>query len=222
MLGRVRLFAALPERARDELRSAASVAVLGAGQRLWRRGDRARFVGVVIAGRCKLIREDSGREVIVDVAVPGDLLGAVGFALDASCSSSVVCLRRARVLLIPSALVRAALQRETLALAALAAELAAEVARLMGMVQSLSAGNVERRLACVLLALAERAGQPFPGGTFVPLRLRRADLAALSATTLESASRCISSWRRRKLLTPQPSGYLLHDVAALRAIAAGE
>ena len=46
-------------------------------------------------------------------------------------------------------------------------------------------------------------------------------ILALSATTIESASRCISSWKRRGLLTPQPAGYLLHDVAALKTIAAG-
>lgn len=220
-LGRVGVFAALPAGVPDGLRTAAKVAVLGAGQRLWGQGERAAWVGVVIAGRCKVIRENSGREVIVDVAVPGDLLGVVGFALSSGYSSSVICLRRARVLLLPSGLVRKVLQKESLALVALAADLAAEVSRLMGMVQSLSAGNVERRLASVLLSLAERAGEPFPGGTLLPLRLRRADLAALAATTVESSSRCISAWRRRGVLTPQPAGYLLRDLDALRAIAAG-
>ena len=37
-----------------------------------------------------------------------------------------------------------------------------------------------------LLNLADRSGVPFPGGTLVPLRLRRSDLASLAATTLES------------------------------------
>jgi CRP-like cAMP-binding protein len=117
--------------------------------------------------------------------------------------------------------VRKTLQTEGPALAALSAHLATEVARLMGMVQSLSAGSVERRLSSVLLSLAARAGEAFPGGTLVPLRLRRADLAAFSATTVESVSRCISAWKRKGLLTPQPAGYLLHDLPALRAIAAG-
>lgn len=167
------------------------------------------------------MREASGREVIVGVAVPGDLLGAIGFALVAGYSSSVVCLRRARVVLVPSALLRGVLARESLAVSALAADLAADVSRLMRMVQNLSAGNVQRRLASVLIDLAERAGEPFPGGTLIPLRLKRADLASLAATTIESASRAISAWRRRGLLVPMAAGYLVLDLAALRAVAAG-
>jgi CRP-like cAMP-binding protein len=97
----------------------------------------------------------------------------------------VVCLRRARILLVPAVLLRGVLTRES----HVVADLAADVSRLIRMVQNLSAGSVQRRLASVLVDLADRAGEPFPGGILVPLRLKRADLASLAATTLESASR---------------------------------
>jgi len=221
LLDRHPVFAALPPEALLELRQAAHLVVLGAGEPLWHQGQAAHSIGLVVAGRCKWIREDSGKEVIDRVSIPGDLLGAIGFALASSYSASVICLRRARILLLPSLVVRRVLQRHSLSLAALASTLATETGRLMQMVQNLSAGNVERRLASALVSLAERAGEPFPGGILIPLRLRRADLAALAATTLESASRTISAWRRRALITPEPAGYLVRDLDALRALAAG-
>src|SRR5262249_53993547 len=100
------LFAAIPVKSREDLVSAAHLAVLGPGDRLWRQGAAAVNMGLVVAGRCKLVRESPGREVIVDVAAPGDLLGAIGFATASSYSSTVVCLRRARILLVPSDLLR--------------------------------------------------------------------------------------------------------------------
>ena len=98
-------------------------------------------------------------------------------------------------------------------------DLAVQVRRLLRMVDSLSAGSVERRLASVMVDLAERAGEPFPGGILIPLRLRRSDLASLAATTLESASRKISVWRRAGLVILEPIGYLIRDLDALRRLA---
>lgn len=222
LLLRAPLFAALSPGARADLIAAAHVLVLGPGDPLWRQGSPADSVAMILAGRCKLLRTQAGREVIVDVAVPGDVLGTVGFTLGRGYSSTIVCLRRARVALFPGALLRALLKKESGAVAALAADLAADVTRLMNMVESLSAGSVERRLASAFVALCARAGEPFPGGILIPLRLRRADLASLAATTLESASRAISRWKRSGLLTPEPAGYLVRDLSALQALASGE
>jgi hypothetical protein len=50
------------------------------------------------------------------------------------------------------------------------------------------------------------------------VRLRREDLASLAATTVESASRQISAWKRAGVLVPQPFGFLIRDVPRLRAL----
>jgi hypothetical protein len=52
----------------------------------------------------------------------------------------------------------------------------------------------------------------------MPVRLRREDLAALGATTLESASRQISAWTEAGLVVSQPAGLLIRDLNALRAL----
>lgn len=218
-LTRAPLFAALPEEHRQRLARAARIVTLGAQQRLWNAGARATHLGLVLAGRLKLTRSEARRDTILDVAGPGDVLGEVAFTLGASYQSDAVCLRRARVALVPSRLLRAMLEAEPRAATGLALELAGQVLRLMRQVQALSAGSVEQRLARVLLGLAERAGEPFPGGVLVPLRLRRMDLASLAATTLESTSRRLSQWSKLGWVVPQPAGYLLKNLDALRALA---
>lgn len=219
ILARAAVFGDLPGETRLALIAASREVVLNAGEPLWREGEAAKNLGVVLVGRCKIVRGDDSREVIVDVAVPADVLGEVAFSIRATYQSSVVCLRRARVLLVPADAFRQALAQSPEATQALALDLAAQVVRLMRAIEDLSAGTVERRLARVLLRLAERAGEPFPGGILIPLRLRRADLAAIAATTLESASRKIADWQRRGWVVPQPAGYLVRNEAALRKLA---
>lgn len=222
ILARAPVFGDIPEETRARLIAESREVVLDAGQSLWRAGEPALNIGVALVGRCKIVRGEDAREVIVDVAVPGDVLGEVAFSIRATYQSSVVCLRRARVLLVPADAFRRALAQSPDAAQALALDLAAQVVRLMRAIEDLSAGSVERRLARVLLRLAERAGEPFPGGTLIPLRLRRADLAAIAATTLESASRKIADWQRRGWVVPQPAGYLVRNEAALRKVAHDE
>jgi CRP-like cAMP-binding protein len=213
------LFGALPAESRGEIARRARIVTLSAHQRLWTAGEEASRLGLVVSGRLKNVQHVADREVIVDVVLPGEIVGEVAFALGATYQSTVVCLRRARVLLVDTDLLRHQLGREHRALAALAADLAAQVQRLMRLVEDLSAGSVERRLARVLLGLVERAGEPFPGGVYVPIRLRRSDLAALAATTEESVSRKLGAWTRRGWLVAQPVGYLVRDVQALRLVA---
>jgi CRP/FNR family transcriptional regulator, nitrogen oxide reductase regulator len=185
---------------------------------LWSAGDEATRIGLVLSGGLKLVRPIGDREVIADLALRGDLLGEAAFALGTTYGSSAVCLRRARVLLVDAPSLRLLIERERGPVDALATNLAIRVRRLTRAVQALSAGNVERRLARVLVGLVDRVGEPFPGGVLVPLRFRRGDLAALAATSSESVSRKLCAWSRSGWIVAQPAGYLIRDLKALRRI----
>ncbi|MBL8919112.1 MAG: Crp/Fnr family transcriptional regulator [Myxococcaceae bacterium] len=212
------VFSALPRSMHEGLARHTRVVQLRAHDVLWREGDRATNLGLVLHGRVAVERSRH-RKVMVDVAGPNELVGEVAFSLGAAYQFDVRCLRRSRVALVPARLLQTALRAQPAVAVALAFELAQEVLRLTRRLESLSAGTVSRRLARVLLGLTERFGTPFPGGTLMPVRLRREDLAALAATTLESVSRQISVWKRDGVLVPQPVGFLMTDLQRLRRLA---
>ncbi len=209
------VFSALPRAVSEKLASRATVVSLATHDLLWREGDPAVHLGLVLHGRVAIERARQ-RRLIVDVAGANALVGEVAFSLRATYQFDVRCLRKARVALVPVRELRKACDGVPLAAQSLNAALAEEVLRLCRRLEALSAGNVGQRLARVLLMLTERFGTPFPGGVLMPVRLRREDLAALAATTLESASRQISAWKREGLLVPQPAGFLVKDLEALR------
>lgn len=221
-LRRSALFAGLPPARLEGLLSHAEVAVLSRGQRLWSAGERLDRLGVVLSGQVKSVRRLAGRETILDIALQGDVLGDVAFVLGEPVTTSAVCLVKARVLLLAEERVRESFQLSPQALNSALLSVARRAERLQRQVELLSAGSVTQRLAATLVGLAARAGEPFPGGVLVPLRLRRADLAALAATRPESASRHVAAWQRRGLLLLQPAGYLLKDLGALQRLADGD
>lgn len=199
------------------LAAATPVVQLKARDVLWREGDRATALGLVLHGRLAVERARR-RPVLVDIVGAGQFVGEVGFTLGARYQFDVRCLRTARVAKVPGRQLRAALTQSAEASASLAIALAQQVLRLSRRVETLSSGSVGQRLARVLLGLAERFGTPFPGGVLLPVRLRREDLAALGGTTLESASRQVSAWAREGVLVPQPVGFLLKDLERLRRL----
>ncbi|MCM2334626.1 MAG: Crp/Fnr family transcriptional regulator [Anaeromyxobacteraceae bacterium] len=215
-------FSGLPSPLLERMAAGADTILISRGQRLWSEGDPAAHVGLVLSGRLKAVRASGQREVIVDVALPGDVLGDVAFALEEPHDASVVGLRRSRVLLLPAEALRQAFSQDPRALSHALFSLARRAQRLMRLVEGLSAGSVERRLATALSTLTERVGEPFPGGLLVPVRLRRAELAALAATSEESVSRSLAAWQRRGILTVLPEGYLVRELPALQRLATGQ
>ncbi|MDP2270000.1 MAG: Crp/Fnr family transcriptional regulator [Archangium sp.] len=211
------LFRTLTPAERAALARHTRVVSLRAHGVLWREGDEATQLGLVLHGRVAIERA-SLRRLMVDVAGEGQLVGEVALSLGAAYQFDVRCLRKARVALVPAPALHDLMGRQPGLGLALAATLGHEVLRLTRRLEALSAGNVSQRLARVLLGLTERFGTPFPGGTLMPVRLRREDLAALAATTVESASRQISAWKRQGVLVPQPAGFLVKDFRALRLL----
>ncbi|MGV3623974.1 MAG: Crp/Fnr family transcriptional regulator [Archangium sp.] len=214
---RAPVLSALSPQDRAELARSSRVVELKSREVLWREGAKADSLGLVLLGRVAVERVRR-KAVIVDVVGAGDFVGEVAFTLGAKYQFDVRCLRKARVVLISATSLRRMLETRPRAAVSLAMTMAEEVLKLTRRVESLSAGSVTQRLARVLVGLADRFGEPFPGGVLMPVRLRREDLASLGATTLESASRQISAWKNAGLVVPQPAGMLLRDVSKLRAI----
>ncbi len=214
---RAPVLSALSPQDRVELARTTRIVELKARDVLWREGARADALGLVLLGRVAVERTRR-KPVIVDVVGAGDIVGEVAFTLGARYQFDVRCLRKARVALISASALRRMLDARPRLAVSLAMSLAEEVLKLTRRVESLSAGSVSQRLARVLVGLADRFGEPFPGGVLMPVRLRREDLAALGATTLESASRQISAWKNDGIIVPQPAGLLIRDLTALRAL----
>jgi CRP/FNR family transcriptional regulator, cyclic AMP receptor protein len=123
--------------------------------------------------RASLVTHD-GRELVVDLLGPGDV---VGEPVGSFAACTVEALRPSRLRPADADGLASALAER----AGRAAALACDVAWLD------VATRIERRLQ----DLAARFGRPVPGGTLVPITLRQDDLASLAGTSRETANRAI-------------------------------
>lgn len=222
---RVPFLRALPAPDLERLAPYSSVRRVGRGERIWSEGDTSGEFTFLADGRVKLVKgSEAGRDVIVDVCGPGELLcSSAVCAFAPYCCSSTALEDAVEVIVIPRRDVLELLEHSPVASRAFLREVTARGLGLTERITQLASGQVERRVAALFLRLAEQVGTPRDaGGTWVPVTLSRQDLADLCGTTLETAIRTMSRLSRDGVLRTAARGFVVEDRERLEALVRGE
>ena len=191
------------------------------GRTIWSRGESADFVLAICTGVLAQTRTWKGRkEVVVNLACRGDVIGAEAVMPDGKrpfgCRViepvKAVAIDRKRLgeILLTNPELRQPLLECTLA----------EVGQLADHLPDLGSGRIPARLAKILLRIADRLAIRDARGLFIPVKLRRTDLADMLACRSETVIRVMTKWEREGLVHTQREGLVLMNAEALREIAA--
>ncbi|HET7770898.1 MAG TPA: Crp/Fnr family transcriptional regulator [Chloroflexota bacterium] len=195
------LFSALPGKTLERVAQAFRVHQLARGEYAFLEGDPARSLNLLAGGRLKVVREtDDGKEVIVRLVEPGELFGAAGGWGEAAYPASAVAQDDSVVLQLPAAELERLIASEPAFAVAMVRELGARLREAEARVRELQTERVERRIARVLLRLANKTGTRTARGIEIGIPLTRQDLAELAGTTLSTASRTLSAWDQQHLV----------------------
>jgi CRP/FNR family transcriptional regulator, cyclic AMP receptor protein len=212
---------ALDEATRDELRRRGTPRRFPRGAALGHANTAADRVLVVLGGHVKLLRvTDDGRDVLLAVRGPGDLVGEQGAIEGVPRSASIVALDAVEVLAIAPAdflgVVTSNPDAALFIMRMLAARLRDADAKRVGF----AGQDVVGRLAERLVELCERFGEPAEDGTRIDLPLTQEDLAGWIGASREAASRALQQMRGLGWVTTGRRAITCHDVEALRRRAA--
>jgi CRP/FNR family transcriptional regulator len=215
---------ALSPRDRDRLRPYATVRRVPKGGLVWALDETAQEFIFAIDGHVKLMRpSENGREVIIDVGKPGELLCAsAACAFAPYCCTCTALDRDVTVLVLPRRDVLHVLEQNPAAAAAFVREATGRDIRLGQRIVELASGQVEQRVSALLLRLADQAGTAVAGGQIrIALKLSRQDLADLCGTTLESAIRVMTRLSREGIVRTTASGFVIRDRRRLESLTRG-
>jgi CRP/FNR family transcriptional regulator len=171
-------------------------------------GDDCERVWILRLGRVKIIHhEEDGREVILEIIPPGEVFGGATIFLPEQPATARTITNAETVSFSAQSYMQFLHEHPAVTLK-LIRMLGNRLHSLMEM-QVLAGERVERRLAHILLKLAERVGRRQSEGMLITLPLSRQDLADLSGTTLETAIRIMSRLRTQGVVKTLRGGYLL-------------
>jgi CRP-like cAMP-binding protein len=188
-----------------------------AGSFIYYEGDPAERLYVIAAGKVKLLRHTmSGKEVVLDLLVPGEFFGSLSTQPGDAYSESAQAQTMVCALGIDRVEFRRLLDQYPQAALKVLDILAGRLQTAHEMLRQVSAHSVEQRIAYILLRLAEKLGQPDRRGLLIQSPLSRDDLAEMTGTTTESASRVMSQFQREGLIESGRQWVVVKNVIALK------
>lgn len=208
LLHRFPLFVDVSEADLHELAARAQVRIFEPDDIIFYQGDLADRIWLVWQGRVKIVHHDEdGREVILEIISPGEAFGgAVLFFPNHPATAKA--LQTARLICFSSELYASLMVKHPKVTLKLLRMLGARHLSMINM-QILAGERVERRMAHILLKLASRLGREESDGTVITIPLSRQDLADMACTTLETAIRTLSRFRKDGLIVTRRGGFIV-------------
>jgi CRP-like cAMP-binding protein len=208
LLKGIPLFRNVPDESLTSLGAESRVDHFEAGAVIFYAGDPTTRLWMVRSGQVKIIRYDeTGREVVPEIIPPGEAFGGATLFLSRQPATAQALIDTQTISFPAERYASFLLENPPVAL---------NVIRMLGgrlqsvMTTNLLAGErVERRLAHILLGLANRSGRADPEGVLITVPLSRQDLADMSGTTLETTIRIMSRFRSEGLVKTRRGGYIL-------------
>jgi CRP/FNR family transcriptional regulator, cyclic AMP receptor protein len=178
-------------------------------------------VMMLLAGRVKATRlESEGREVMLSVRDPGDLLGELAFVDGDPRVATVTTLEPVEVLVAPAGTLRHHLETTPRVAVALLESIARRFRESTLKRSQFGASDTMGRLAARIVELAVRYGEQSEEGVTVALPLSQEDLAAWTGASRAGVAEALRSMRELGWLRTDRRRLIVRDLDALRERAA--
>lgn len=216
----VPLFASLREKDWEEVASLLTGVCFPRDTYIFFEGDAPDHLFVVWMGRVKLVRHSvDGRDVVLDVMGPGRLLGELAVFEGSPYSQTAQAMEDVALISIQRKDYLHLLERYPSLALAVINELGRRLRVANDLVQSLAVDRVDRRIARALLRLALYNGVRTDEGLMIQMRLTRQDLADMTGTTVETAIRVMSRFRKQGWIATQRGRVIIKQPEQLNLVA---
>jgi len=186
------------------------------GEELFTETEPGERLYVVRTGKMKLVRRSAdGRENLLSVVGPGEMLGELSLFDPGPRTSSAVALTSTVVLELDRDQLIGWLNAHPSIAVPLLQALARRLRRTSEARAEMVFTDVAGRVARALLDLADRFGEPIDGGVHVAHDLTQVELAQLVGASRETVNKSLGEFAQRGWLVREPRAVLLVDVERL-------
>jgi CRP/FNR family transcriptional regulator, cyclic AMP receptor protein len=212
------VFGSLADHDLDRLIGHGRTATYAGSAVVFRKGDPAEDVMIVLGGRIRLSSaSQNGREVLFDFIRPGRCFGEMALLEGKTRKVDATAVRPSTVFALSRRTVLACLEAHPDVAVRIIRVLCARLSRAMQMLEDRTQLGLSPRSARALLRLAREYGD----GRRIELKISQAEIASLVGATREKVNRQLCAWCRSGILAFDEGHLTILDEGALRAIAEG-
>ena len=200
----------------DQLVAGSLVVNYGNRQRIFDKGDEGDRLLGVLGGQVRIfVMSSEGRELIMNVIMPGELFGEISLIDGKPRSASAVAVGATDLLHIRRQDFLALLQRNCELCLKFMEILCERVRWTSGLLEDTALLDLTARLAKRLLSLAQGIGEKQGDGIRIGLKLSQTDLGNMLGVTREAINKQLREWKRDGLVDTQDGQMLILDPKSL-------
>lgn len=211
----------LPSSEIDAFRSCGTVALYKARQVIFHEGTPASGLYILCAGAVKLYQSDRfGHDHILDIAMPGDVLGELPVDPSECYSVSAEAVANSQLCFLARERLVTFIQTHPMIGVRLIEALSKSVSAARKRVRALALKRAENRMAELLMQLAQAGGESLPNGTLrLKLSYSRRELAEMIGVSPETAIRLLSRLKQKRAISTSHRELVITDAIKLSRLA---
>ncbi len=181
-------------------------------------GDPPEHLYFVTRGKVKITKlSQDGKEIIIEIIPPFDFFGLVAVMRGFPYPANAVAMEETEVLKLSRSDLMRILDRFPSLMYSLTMNLGDRMRGAHETLKNIALERVEARIVSLLLKLAENVGRRTEDGILIDMRLSRQDIADMVGTTVETAIRTMTRFRKSGLIREVDGKVLITDPEGLRA-----
>lgn len=210
----------LPAEKLDEFRACGATAIYKPRQVIFHEGTPAAGLYILCHGAVKLYQSDRfGRDHILSIAAPGDVLGELPVDPGEPYSVSAEALTESQLCYLPRERLVQFIQVHPMVGVRLVTALSTALSSARKKAGDLALKGAETRMADLLVQLAHSAGESVNGCTRVTLAYSRREIGEMIGVSTETAIRLLGRLKRKKMITADGRDVVIADVEKLTRLA---
>jgi CRP/FNR family transcriptional regulator, nitrogen oxide reductase regulator len=183
----------LPESAVEAIADLFMAKDFDKGESIFHEGDQSDRFWIVESGKVKIVKHsDTGKDLLVGVISAGEMFGEVAVLSHEPYPATAEAMEQTKALSLGRREFVDLVKRNPNIALQMINELGKRLKDAHEMMRSLALERVERRIAHILLKLAEKIGSQGPEGIVINTPLTRQDIADMAGTTVETSIRVMS------------------------------
>lgn len=180
------------------------------GQFLFRQGEDHRTVYLIKSGKLKLIQNtEDGREIIISIVGPGEVLGETALFQDHELHFSAVALENARLCGFSRQDLEMVIQRNPGFAVKIISHLARKLNTMMQQVSETSGVSVKEKLLRLLIRLANEYGKVASDMTIIELNITQQEMGNLIGASRVKVSQVLSGLRDAGIVSKHGKYYTI-------------
>jgi len=183
-------------------------------------GDAPDWFYIVMSGKVKVTKISSeGREIIMEVISPCDFFGGFAVLKGFPFPANAVAMEDSEILKLSRKALLKIIDRFPSVMYLITSSLGERTRGMHETLKNIALERVDSRIAALLVKLADKSSDRVdPGENVIDMRITKQDVAEMVGTTVETAIRVMSRFRKSGLIADKNGRLAIKDMKALKEL----